>query len=84
MTNILAPHYGGGGLGLAAHLHLACAITNSSYFEMLHEPPGLSSDMFQWYLAEPLRVTSDGFIVAPASPGLGVEPDPAKIARYGI
>ena len=49
---------------------------------MLHEPPGLSSDMFQWYLAEPLRVTSDGFIVAPASPGLGVEPDPAKIARY--
>jgi len=51
---------------------------------MLHEPPGLSSDMFQWYLAEPLRVTSDGFIVAPASPGLGVEPDPAKIARYRI
>ena len=51
-----APHHGGGGLGLAAHLHLACAIPNSTYFEMLHEPPGMSADNFQWYMAEPLRV----------------------------
>ena len=81
---LVAPHHGGGGLGLAAHLHLACAIPNSSYFEMLHEPPGLSSDMFQWYLAEPLRITSEGDILAPAGPGLGVQPDPDKIAHYRI
>ncbi|TME30498.1 MAG: mandelate racemase/muconate lactonizing enzyme family protein [Chloroflexi bacterium] len=81
---LVAPHHGGGGLGLAAHLHLACAIPNSSYFEMLHEPPGLSSDLFQWYLAEPLRVTRDGDILAPALPGLGVEPDPETIERYRI
>ena len=81
---LVAPHHGGGGLGLAAHLHLACATPNSSYFEMLHEPPGLSSDLFQWYQAEPLRVTSDGDILAPASPGLGVEPDPETIERYRI
>ena len=33
---LVAPHHGGGGLGLVAHLHLACAIPNSTYFEMLH------------------------------------------------
>jgi L-alanine-DL-glutamate epimerase-like enolase superfamily enzyme len=81
---LVAPHHGGGGLGLAAHLHLACAIPNSTYFEMLHEPPGLTSDAFQWYLAEPLRVNADGDIVAPDKPGLGVAPDPDKIAHYRI
>ncbi len=81
---LVAPHHGGGGLGLAAHLHLACAIPNASYFEMLHEPPGMSSDDFQWYLADPLRVDQDGAIVAPNKPGLGVEPDPDKLAHYRL
>jgi L-alanine-DL-glutamate epimerase-like enolase superfamily enzyme len=81
---LVAPHHGGGGFGLAAHLHLACAIPNSTYFEMLHEPPGLSSDVFQWYLAEPLQVNADGMIVAPDLPGLGVEPDLDKLAHYRV
>jgi L-alanine-DL-glutamate epimerase-like enolase superfamily enzyme len=81
---LVAPHHGGGGLGLAAHLHLACAIPNSTYFEMLHEPPGMSSDEFQWYLQEPLRVNAHGDIVAPSAPGLGVEPDADKLARYTV
>jgi L-alanine-DL-glutamate epimerase-like enolase superfamily enzyme len=81
---LVAPHHGGGGLGLAAHLHLACAIPNSTYFEMLHEPPGMSADDFQWYLKEPLRIDADGNIVAPSSPGLGVEPDPDKVAHYRV
>ena len=51
---------------------------------MLHEPPGMSSDTFQWYLEEPLRVTPDGDIVAPNRPGLGVTPDADKIAHYRI
>jgi D-galactarolactone cycloisomerase len=81
---LVAPHHGGGGLGLAAHLHLACAIPNSTYFEMLHEPPGMSSELFQWYLEEPLRVDGSGFIVAPSGPGLGVRPDADTLARYRL
>jgi len=81
---LVAPHHGGGGLGLAAHLHLACAMPNSTYFEMLTEPPAMTTDLFQWYLAEPLRVNADGDIVAPSGPGLGVEPDPEKVARYRV
>src|SRR6266567_748806 len=52
---LIAPHHGGGGLGLVAHLHLACAIPNSTYFEMLMEPPEMTSADFQWYLKEPLH-----------------------------
>jgi L-alanine-DL-glutamate epimerase-like enolase superfamily enzyme len=81
---LVAPHHGGGGLGLAAHLHLACAIPNGTYFEMLHEPPGMTSDVFQWYLAEPLRVDAEGNIPAPNKPGLGVEPDPELLTRYRV
>src|SRR6195256_1826939 len=81
---LIAPHHGGGGLGLVAHLHLACAIPNSSYFEMLSEPPGMSSDDFQWYMQEPLQVNAHGDIVAPSAPGLGVAPDADKLARYRV
>ncbi len=80
----VAPHHGGGGVGIAAHLHLACAIPNGSYFELLHEPPGMSADDFQWYLQEPIRVDAEGNVSAPTGPGLGVEPDPDKIARYRV
>src|SRR4051794_2131467 len=80
----VAPHHGGGGVGIAAHLHLACAIPNSSYFELLHEPPGMSADDFQWYMHAPIRVDAEGNVAAPTGPGLGVEPDPEKIARYRV
>src|SRR5260370_9434884 len=78
---LVAPHHGGGGLGLAAHLHLACAIPNSTYFEMLHEPPGMSSDDFQWDLQEPLQVNADRDIAAPSTPCLVVNPTAVNMAR---
>ena len=81
LTSTTGPHRG---VGIAAHLHLACAIPNGSYFELLHEPPGMSADDFQWYLREPIRVDADGNVAAPTGPGLGVEPDPDKLARYRV
>jgi L-alanine-DL-glutamate epimerase-like enolase superfamily enzyme len=81
---LVAPHHGGGGLGLVAHLHLACAIPNSTYFEVLQEPPVMSAVDFQWYLNQPLTIDTEGNIIAPGAPGLGVEPDPDKLAHYRI
>jgi L-alanine-DL-glutamate epimerase-like enolase superfamily enzyme len=81
---LVAPHHGGGGLGLIAHLHLACAIPNSTYFEMLHEPPQMSAADFQWYLEEPVGVNAKGEILAPTKPGLGVQPDAEKLAHYQV
>jgi L-alanine-DL-glutamate epimerase-like enolase superfamily enzyme len=79
---LVAPHHGGGGLGLVAHLHLACAIPNSTYFEVLQEPPVMTAADFQWYLEEPVDVNGAGEIVAPSAPGLGVQPDADKLRRY--
>ncbi|MGH2460332.1 MAG: mandelate racemase/muconate lactonizing enzyme family protein [Chloroflexota bacterium] len=79
---LVAPHHGGGGIGLAAHLHLCAAIPNASYLEVWHDPPCMTGDLFQWYLKEPLRVDSAGNVVVPAKPGLGVELDEEKLARY--
>ena len=77
-----APHHGGGGVGLAAHLHLCASIPNSTYFEVFHDPPCMTSDLFQWYLIEPLKFDADGCFQVPQKPGLGVELDEEKIARY--
>jgi len=80
---LCAPHHGGGGLGFVAHLHLCAAIPNCPYVEVFHDPGGFSSDLFQWYLAEPVRLdASDGCMPLPAKPGLGVELDEEKIRRY--
>ena len=80
---LCAPHHGGGGLGFIAHLHLCAAISNCPYVEVFHDPVGFSSDMFQWYLAEPVKLdAADGCIALPQKPGLGVELDEEKIRRY--
>jgi len=39
---------------------------------------------FSVVLARALKVNADGDIVAPSKPGLGVEPDVDKLARYRV
>jgi L-alanine-DL-glutamate epimerase-like enolase superfamily enzyme len=80
---LVAPHHGGGGLGFVAHLHLCAALPNCPFVEVFHEPPALSSDVFQWYLAAPLRLDpADGCIAVPRGPGLGVELDEEQLRRH--
>ncbi|MGD8475709.1 MAG: mandelate racemase/muconate lactonizing enzyme family protein [Burkholderiales bacterium] len=80
---LCAPHHGGGGLGFVAHLHLCASLPNCPFVEVFHDPIGFSSDVFQWYLTEPIRLDpSDGCMALPQKPGLGVELDEEKIRRY--
>lgn len=82
-NKLCAPHHGGGGLGFVAHLHLCAAIPNCPYVEVFHDLPGLSSDVFQWYLTEPVKLDPlDGCMALPQKPGLGVELDEEKIRRH--
>ncbi len=82
---LCAPHHGGGGLGFVAHLHLCAAIPNCPYVEVFHDLPGMSSDMFQWYLAEPIRLDpADGCMPVPQAPGLGVDLDEDKLRRATV
>lgn len=79
---LVAPHHGGGGIGLAAHLHLLAAIPNGSYLEVFHDPPCMTSDLFQWYLLDPFRIDADGQVALPDKPGLGIELNEELMARY--
>jgi L-alanine-DL-glutamate epimerase-like enolase superfamily enzyme len=82
-NKLCAPHHGGGGLGFVAHLHLCASLPNCPFVEVFHDPIGFSSDMFQWYLAEPIKLDpADGCMALPQKPGLGVELDEDKIRRY--
>lgn len=68
-----APHHGGSGLGVAAHLHLSASLPNSPYVELLQEPPFLPVETFQGTIVEPLIPDADGNVRLPDKPGLGVE-----------
>ncbi len=69
----IAPHHGGNGFGIAAHLHLRASLANATYLELLQDPPALEVEEFQGLLAAPLTPDADGFVRVPEGPGLGVE-----------
>ncbi|MFM7321382.1 MAG: enolase C-terminal domain-like protein, partial [Armatimonadota bacterium] len=64
-------------LGLAADLHLASAMPVAKYVEYIAPSPyidELSGGAF--------RLDEEGYLAIPNTPGLGVEPDPAALARF--
>jgi len=70
------PHWLGGGVGLAASLHLlAAAGTDKSYAEVDANPNPLRQEVFA------IRVR-EGTVTLPNDPGLGVEPDLKRLAPY--
>jgi L-alanine-DL-glutamate epimerase-like enolase superfamily enzyme len=70
------PHYLGGGVGLVASAHLLAAC-NGGWLEVDSNDNPLRNDF-----CGAVAAISDGEIVLPEAPGLGVEPDIAAIARY--
>jgi D-galactarolactone cycloisomerase len=72
MNVLVAPHTWGDPLGTVANLHLAAAISNTSYFEFPHDPPAFPADVYQQTLKTPL-VVDNGMVQVPQRPGLGVE-----------
>ena len=79
---LVVPHTGWEAFGFLAHVHLAAAVPNCPYVEVLHEPPGFSAQVFQTILAEPLLPDANGDILLPQRPGLGIEPR-ADLLRAG-
>jgi len=69
----VAPHHGGGNLGVIAHLHLVCSWTHAPYLELLHDPPiGDYRHGFS-IMENPPLVDAEGCMAPPQGPGLGVE-----------
>ncbi len=71
------PHWLGGGVGLAASLHLRAAMGPEGYAEVDANPNPLREDVF---MPRPV----EGWVTLADSPGLGVEPDLARLERYRV
>lgn len=69
------PHWLAGGVGLAASMHLLAAVGGEGYAEVDSNPNPLREEVF------PMRV-DNGAVTLPDLPGLGVEPDLARLRRY--
>jgi len=69
-------HHGGNSLNNIANLHVAAAIRNCEYFEVL-----LPDAANKFGLVQDLEIDRDGLVHAPTAPGLGAEIDFARIVR---
>jgi len=72
---VFCPHWLGGGIGLAASLHLRAAMGLAGFAEVDANPNPLREEVF------PLTLT-DGDVVLTEKPGHGAEPDMAALQRY--
>jgi D-galactarolactone cycloisomerase len=71
----LCPHWLAGGVGLAASMHLLAALGGEGYAEVDANPNPLREEVF------PLRV-DEGAVTLSDAPGIGFEPDLARLKRY--
>jgi L-alanine-DL-glutamate epimerase-like enolase superfamily enzyme len=73
-------------LNNVASLHVAAAVNNCAWFEILIiDPPGRHSfDHLNMCLADPFRIEADGHVVVPEKPGLGVEIDWERLKAAGL
>ncbi len=69
------PHYLGAGVGLLASAHLLAAAGGDGMLEVDANPNPLRTT-----LSPPLQRIEDGRIDLGETPGIGIEPDPARIA----
>lgn len=75
----LVPHAFKTGILLAACLHLIAALPNTELLEFSLADSPLRRDL----LTEPFRVM-DGHVQVPEKPGLGIEVNPATVAKYRV
>jgi D-galactarolactone cycloisomerase len=73
------PHWLGGGIGLAASMHLRAALGPAGLVEVDANPNPLRQEVFT-----PCAMDKEGWVRLAETPGIGVEPDLAALAPYGV
>lgn len=71
------PHWLGGGVGLAASLHLRAALGAEGYAEVDVNPNPLREEVCA-------ILPEEGWVTLPDAPGIGVEPDLARLGRFHV
>jgi D-galactarolactone cycloisomerase len=78
--NVLwVPHGWNTAIGLAADIHLACAMPVAKYVEFLTPSPYVDE-----LITAPFRPDADGFLTLPDKPGLGIELNRDALKRFGV
>ena len=77
------PHTWTNGLGFLINLHVYAAGPRTHPIEYPFEPPGWVPEARDGLLVELIQVSADGTVAVPDAPGLGIEIDDARLARYG-
>jgi L-alanine-DL-glutamate epimerase-like enolase superfamily enzyme len=77
------PHTWTNGHGFLINLHVYAAGPQVYPLEYPYEPPGWVPAARDGLLTEPIQVAADGTVSVPDAPGLGIEIDEEKLARYG-
>ena len=78
------PHTWTNGLGLLANLHVVAGVGGGPYVEFPYDPPGWTEERRDFFLAQPVRIDSDGCLAVPDAPGLGAWIDPEAVTRYAL
>ena len=75
------PHTSLTGLNVAASLHVLASVDNAGYFEAdLSRYNPLRDELCSWNAS----ITSDGTVLPPEGPGLGVEIDEALLSKFPL
>jgi L-alanine-DL-glutamate epimerase-like enolase superfamily enzyme len=77
------PHTWTNGLGFLINLQVYAAGPRDFPIEYPYEPPGWVPEARDALLVNPIEVDADGTVAVPDVPGLGIELDEEKLARYG-
>ena len=72
------PHGWNTAIGLAADIHLACAMPVAKYVEFLTPSPYMDE-----LILTPFRPDAEGYLTLPDKPGLGIELNPDAMKRFG-
>ncbi|MEM7445027.1 MAG: mandelate racemase/muconate lactonizing enzyme family protein [Pseudomonadota bacterium] len=72
---IFTPHTWTNGWGVLANAHLTAGLADAPWLEFPYDPPEWGLERRDFFMAEPLTVSSNGWITLPDTPGLGFELD---------
>jgi D-galactarolactone cycloisomerase len=81
---LFGPHHGKSGVGMMANLHMQCAAPNTGYIEYMYDPGFWNPDGFQAGFAATYPIDKNGYMHAPAAPGLGIEWDRKFFQKHGL
>ncbi len=76
---LFAPHTWTNGIGLAANLQVAAAVSNCPFVEFPYDPPNWTPAERDFMLTEPLMIDKEGYLHVPDKPGIGVELDEERL-----